>query len=520
MKSLSPVLMIQGTSSNVGKSLITTALCRWFALRGYKVAPFKAQNMALNAGVTKDGGEIGRAQMIQAEAAGVEPTVFMNPLLLKPEGDRHSQLVLLGKPAGRYHFASYHEQKPKLREIILSSLQQLRESYDLVIVEGAGSPAEVNLKAHDLVNMFVAKSVGALVLLVGDIDRGGIFASLLGTMDLLDDDERDLVAGFIINKFRGDPALFVDGVRFIEERSSRPVFGVLPYMKNHGIAEEDSLGLESRHDRLRRDPLGIDIAVIRLPRISNYDEFARLEEEPDVHVSYITDPREVADADLVIVPGSKATISDLQWLRERGFGEALKKRQAACRPLMAICGGYQMLGMMVEDEHEVEASVSRMEGLGLLPIRTHFGPEKITRQRNLFMRQEPQWMKGAKGLSVLAYEIHMGIVQPAETAEDCHKIFQDQIDQSWEGSLDGTAWVLGTLMHGLFDNQELRQVTVRNLRHLKGLDHCATVRPDRRQADFNALAETLDQHLNMPVLVKLLKLNSPEQSDAIFHTHS
>jgi adenosylcobyric acid synthase len=503
--------MVQGTSSNVGKSLIATALCRWFAQRGFKVAPFKAQNMALNAGVTRDGGEIGRAQLIQAEAAGVEATVHMNPLLLKPEGDRHSQLVVLGRPAGRYHFGSYHEAKPRLREIILNSLDELRRTHDVVIVEGAGSPAEVNLKANDIVNMFVAKSVKAPVILVGDIDRGGVFASLLGTVDLLDPDERDLVAGFVINKFRGDPALFVDGIRFIEERSGKPVFGVLPYMRHHGVAEEDSLGLDTRPDRLRRDPQGIDIAVIRLPRISNYDEFAKLEEESHCHVAYITDPRDVQDADLVIIPGSKATINDLRWLRERGFDEALKQRLAAGKPMLAVCGGYQMMGLSVDDPEQVEADVSRVEALGLLPVRTHFTADKITRQRSMQFIKAPDWMPNMSGTPVEGYEIHMGQVTLPTAGEPGSKALYDAEDGSVDGWLHADGNFLGTLIHGLFDNTHLRLASINALRRAKGLAPIKHSQARAQQNAFDELAASWDQHIDMKAILKLLDL--PARND-------
>jgi adenosylcobyric acid synthase len=509
--------MVQGTSSNVGKSLVVTALCRWFAQRGFKVAPFKAQNMALNAGVTRDGGEIGRAQLIQAEAAGVEATVLMNPLLLKPEGDRHSQLVVLGRPAGRYHFGSYHEAKPRLREIIVSSLNELRRTHDLVIIEGAGSPAEVNLKANDIVNMFVAKSVKAPVLLVGDIDRGGVFASLLGTLDLLDPDERELVAGFVINKFRGDPALFVDGVRFIEQRSQKPVFGVLPYMRHHGVAEEDSLGLDERPDRIRRDPDGIDIAVIRLPRLSNYDEFAKLEEEQHCHVSYITDPREMRDADLVIIPGSKATITDLRWLRERGFADALQERLRENKPMLAICGGFQMMGLSIEDPDQVEADVLATFGLGLLPIRTHFTANKVTRQRALQFFKAPDWMPSMTGAPLEGYEIHMGqVTLPSQDEPGCTALY-DGIDGSRDGWLHANGNFLGTLIHGLFDNTHLRLATINALRRAKGLAPMPLTPARSKQKAFDELAATWDQHIDMAAILKLLQLPARKTHAVSYH---
>ncbi|HEY0709883.1 MAG TPA: cobyric acid synthase, partial [Polyangia bacterium] len=322
---LAPALMVQGTASSVGKSLIATALCRRFQQDGLRVLPFKAQNMALNAFVTPDGGEIGRAQAAQAEAAGVAPTVDMNPILLKPEGDRMSQVVVLGKPRGRMTAADYHRHKPELRDVVAAALQRLRQNADLVIIEGAGSPAEINLKANDIVNMSVAHAADARVLLVGDIDRGGVFAAFVGTMALLDPEERARVGAFVINKFRGDPSLLGSGLDFLHERTGVPVLGVLPHLRGLSLADEDSLNLDDRvNRRARHDEL--DIAVVRLPRVSNFDDFAPLDQQPGVVLRFVDHPGDLAGADLVILPGSKSTVADLSWLRQSGLADVIIDR--------------------------------------------------------------------------------------------------------------------------------------------------------------------------------------------------
>ena len=337
-------LMVQGTASSVGKTLIVAALCRIFHREGLSVAPFKAQNMALNSFVTSDGGEIGRAQAVQAEAAGIDPRVEMNPILLKPEGGMRSQVVVLGKPLGRMTWSEYQQLKPEFVRIVADSLHSLRAKHDLIIIEGAGSPAEINLAGQDLVNMHVAAEAEAPVLLVGDIDRGGVFAHLVGTMELLAPADRERVAGFLINKFRGDVALLAPGLEFLRERFRVPVLGVIPYLERLRIADEDSVALEDRRNR-RATGLGqIDIAVIKLPRISNYDDFLALEHEDGVTVRFVEEPREMAGADLAIIPGSKSTIADLGWLHESGFALAIVDRAREGGLIAGICGGCQMLG--------------------------------------------------------------------------------------------------------------------------------------------------------------------------------
>ncbi|HET6345978.1 MAG TPA: cobyric acid synthase, partial [Myxococcota bacterium] len=324
-----PVLMVQGTASSVGKSLVATALCRIFQRRGLRVAPFKAQNMALNSAVTPEGGEIGRAQYVQAEAARVAPHVDMNPVLLKPEGDRRSQVVVLGKPIGSHTAVDYHAHKPTLRRTVADALARLRSRHDLVVIEGAGSPAEVNLREGDIVNMFVARVAGAPVLLVGDIDRGGVLAAIVGTMELLVPEERALVAGFVINKFRGDVALLQPGLDFLQARCGKPVLGVLPHVPSLRIAEEDSLSLAHRGGPRAVGPGDLDVAVVRLPRISNYDDVEALEHEAGVVVRFVEHAVAVGDPDLVILPGSKSTASDLRWLRASGLADVVVARARA-----------------------------------------------------------------------------------------------------------------------------------------------------------------------------------------------
>ncbi|HEX9307784.1 MAG TPA: cobyric acid synthase, partial [Anaeromyxobacter sp.] len=372
------VIMVQGTASSVGKSLVVTGLCRLFRRAGLRVAPFKAQNMALNAAVAADGGEIGRAQAVQADAAGIDPTVDMNPILLKPEGDSRSQVVVLGKPSGSMTAADYHRHKPELRSVVREALARLRARFDVVVIEGAGSPAEVNLKDRDLVNMDVAKAAGARVLLVGDIDRGGVFAAFVGTMELLPPEERALVGGFLVNKFRGDPRLLDSGLDFLRERTGVPVVGVLPYLRGLRIADEDSVSLDHRRRTRRAAPGELELAIVRLPRIANYDEFDALEHEPGVVVRYVDRPEELRGADLVVLPGSKSTAPDLRWLRASGVADELGARAARGDPILGVCGGCQMLGRAVLDPDGVESDEAEAAGLGLLPIVTRFRREKTT----------------------------------------------------------------------------------------------------------------------------------------------
>lgn len=461
MMRLAPTLMIQGTASNVGKSLIATAFCRLFSQAGLRVAPFKAQNMALNAAVTRDGHEIGRAQAAQAEACRVDATSDMNPILLKPEGERRSQVIVGGRSIGSMGAVEYHKVKPELRGLIAESLTRLRRSYDVVVIEGAGSPAEINLKQHDLVNMFVAKTAGSPVILVGDIDRGGVFASFVGTMELLDPEERSLVRGFIVNKFRGDVSLLTPGLDFLEKRTGVPVLGVLPYVRDHQLPEEDSLGLEERRRPRRHTDDKIRIAIVRLPRISNYDEFQPLEAEPKAAVTFIEDPAPIEDADLVIVPGTKNTLDDLAWLKESGIAAALVQRAERGGLILGICGGCQMLGGTIDDAVGVESEGRVGLGLGLLPFQTIFRHTKRTAQTKVRVILD-SWLGSSALPLASAYEIHCGRPQMAEDALKTHVgIFavterNGVADRDVDGAMSPNGAVIGTMLHGLLEEAPVR----------------------------------------------------------------
>ncbi len=500
-------LMVQGTASSVGKSLIVAALCRIFHREGLSVAPFKAQNMSLNSFVTPDGGEIGRAQAVQAEAAGIEPRVEMNPILLKPEGGMRSQVIVLGKPRGRMTWSEYQQLKPEFVRTIAESLRTLRERHDLIIVEGAGSPAEVNLAAQDIVNMHVAVEAQAPVLLVGDIDRGGVFAHLTGTMELLAPADRARVAGFLINKFRGDPALLTPGLDFLCARFKIPVLGVIPYVERLRIADEDSVALEDRRNRCIDGPGQIDIAVIRLPHIVNYDDFLALEHEDGVVVRFVEEPGELAPADLAIIPGSKSTVADLRWLNESGFARAIVARADAGALVAGICGGCQMLGERIEDPHRVESDESPARGLGLLPIVTRFASTKLTAQVRARV-ETPSILGGVDGATgeISAYEIHMGRVERAAEGAAPFRIVARNgapVD-TLDGAIGRDGRVAGTMLHGIFENNALRAAFLASMRRRKGLAPSGGTRPvASREAEYDRLAAVVAACVDLPTLRKI-----------------
>lgn len=453
-------LMIQGAASSVGKSLLVAGLCRLYARRGLRVAPFKAQNMSNNAGVTPEGGEIGRAQVTQAEACGIPPHVDMNPVLLKPEADSRSQVVVLGKKLETLPAREYYRRKAELWEVVTAALARLRSRNDLVIIEGAGSPAELNLRRGDIVNMAVALHARAPVLLVGDIDKGGIFAQLLGTLWLLAPEERALVRGLIVNKFRGDPGLFADGVRILEERGGVPVLGVVPWLRDHGVAEEDSAGLDdpARHPvrGAAADPQ-VDIAVIRLPRIANFDDFDPLAAEEGVRVRFVGTPEALGRPAAIILPGTKHTLADLAWLRAVGLAEALLDLARCGTALIGICGGYQMLGRAIRDPHGVEGG-GEAAGLGLLPVEVVFGQEKVTQQATARPLGRWPWLKTAEPLA--GYEIHAG---EATTPTPLLALERQDGSRASDGACaaDGRIW--GTHLHGLFHNDGFRRAWLSSL---------------------------------------------------------
>lgn len=491
------VLMVQGTASSVGKSLVVTGLCRLFRRAGLRVAPFKAQNMALNSAVAADGGEIGRAQAVQADAAGIDPTVDMNPVLLKPEGEARSQVVVLGRPTGSFRAAEYHARKPELRGVVREALGRLRERVDVVVIEGAGSPAEVNLKDRDIVNMDVAQAARSKVLLVGDIDRGGVFASFVGTMELLDPDERALVAGFVVNKFRGDPRLLDSGLDFLKARTGVPVVGVLPFLRGLRIADEDSVSLDHRRRTRRAAPGELELAVVRLPRISNYDELDPLEHEPGVVVRYVDRPEELRGADLVILPGSKSTAPDLAWLRESGIAHELVARAGRGEPVLGICGGFQMLGRALRDPDGVESEEREVEGLGLLPVVTTFRREKTTARVRGRLAPSALFAPGdARG-----YEIHMGAVERAGGAPALRLTARNGAACDVEdGAVSDDGAVVGTLVHGLLEDDAVRAGLLARLRARRGLAAPSAPPIPTREAEYDRLADALAAHLDWPLV--------------------
>jgi adenosylcobyric acid synthase len=496
-------LMVQGTASSVGKSLLVTGLCRLFRRAGVNVAPFKAQNMALNAAVAIDGGEVGRAQAVQAEAAGVPLTVDMNPVLLKPESDGRSQVVVLGRARGVIDARNWGERRAELAPVIAGALERLRAAHELVIIEGAGSPAEVNLQATDLVNMHVARLADAPVLLAGDIDRGGVFASLVGTLELLPAEDRARVRGMVINKFRGERSLLEPGLAFLEQRTGIPVLGVLPFVRDLGISDEDSVNLDERADRQEpHRPGALQVAVIRLPHLSNQDDFDALASEADVQLRFVEQPEQIAGADLVVLPGSKTTVGDLLWLRERGFEAPLQARAQRGEPLLGICGGCQMLGEHLRDPGMIESELPSLPGLGLLPIATHFQPEK-TIARVQIRVVTPSFLTDGRPLetALAGYEIHAGEVTLLAGARALGRIEtrNGQTAEVADGAVDGS--VAGTVVHGLFENAELRGRLLAHLRRRRGLESPApsAAAEHRPRTDrYDRWADVVAQHLDWP----------------------
>ncbi len=484
-------LMVVGSSSSAGKSWLVTALCHIYARRGVRVAPFKAQNMSNNAAVCADGAEIGRAQAVQALAAGVAPTADMNPILLKPESDARSQVVILGRAQASEAAADYYRRREALWQVATGALDRLREVYDLVIIEGAGSPVELNLLAGDIVNMPIARYANAPTLIVGDIDRGGIFAQLLGTLWLMAPEDRALVAGLVVNKFRGDAALFEDGVRILEERGGVPVLGVIPYLHGLGIPEEDAVALDVPG---RSSPAGaeIDIAVVRLPHIANFDDFDPLAAETGVQVRYVTDPRELGQPHAVILPGTKSTLADLDWLRRSGLAEAIQQLAADGAAVAGICGGYQMLGGAIGDPLHSESPVDEMEGLGLLPHRTVFGLQKETHQAKARVTGGPGWLAGLAGQEIGGYEIHMGRTE-GESPWLVVTVRSGKAAAVPDGSVgeDGRVW--GCYLHGLFGNEGLRRAWLGSL----GWRGDTSASASRLDQAFDRMADVVEAALEL-----------------------
>jgi adenosylcobyric acid synthase len=505
-------LMIQGTSSSVGKSVLAAALCRIFARRGVRVAPFKAQNMSNNAAVCGDGSEIGRAQAVQAAAAGIEPTADMNPVLLKPEADARSQVIVLGRPWGMLASGSYGRRKEALWPVVTAALDRLRAQGDLVIMEGAGSPVELNLRDSDIANMAIARYAQAPVLLVGDIDRGGIFAQMLGTLWLLEPEDRALVRGLIVNRFRGDRSLFADGIRILEERSTAPVLGVIPYLPALNVPEEDAVALDvGANGREGMPPRrSIDVAIIQLPHIANFDDFDPLALEPGVLVRYVQSAEALGRPDAVILPGTKSTIADLAWLREQGLAEAIRKLAHEGAAIVGICGGYQMLGRRIADPLGVESDRREAIGMGLLPVETTFDNAKATYQAIATVLESPGWLRVLAGQTLGGYEIHMGGTGGGTPWLAITR--RNGVDTRLaDGAIsdDGRLW--GCYLHGLFANAEFRRAWLSSLRDNGSGDHALRVRAQGMppgatlDAALNRLADAVEAAIDMQRLEAILQ---------------
>ncbi|MFV2173401.1 cobyric acid synthase [Actinomadura sp. LOL_016] len=481
-------LLVAGTTSDAGKSVVTAGLCRWLRRKGVSVAPFKAQNMSLNSMVTGDGAEIGRAQYMQAQAAGVTPRALMNPVLLKPGSDRRSQVVVLGRPVAEVDALEYGSHKERLREVVQESLRQLRDEYDVVVCEGAGSPAEINLRAGDIVNMGLARAANLPVVVVGDIDRGGVFASLFGTVALLEPADQALIAGFVINKFRGAVELLKPGLEQLHGLTGRPTLGVLPWKLGLYLDSEDTLALDAPRPDARaaygRETLRV--TVVRFPRISNFTDLDALACEPGVVVRYAASAGDLAEADLVVLPGTRATVRDLAWLRERGMAAEILRRVEEGRPVLGVCGGYQMLAEEIRDD--VESGAGRVAGLGALPASVVFGAEKTLGRPSGTAYGEP----------VEAYEIHHGVVTAAGG------------EPFLDGCRAGAVW--GTTWHGAMENDGFRRAFLRDVARAAGRDFEPA--PDvsfaaLREATLDALGDLVEEHLDTDAVWRLIEQGPP-----------
>lgn len=498
MAELARTLMLQGASSSVGKSFLTAGLCRLYARRGLRVAPFKSQNMALNSAVTPDGREIGRAQAMQAEAACVPAEAVMNPILLKAEAESRCQVVVMGRSMGSVAAVEYRAMRDHLWPQVTSALAELRRRFDLVVIEGAGSPAEVNLRDGEIVNMRVAAAAEAPVLLVGDIERGGVFAALLGTMDLLEPEERGRIRALVVNRFRGDIRLFEGGVRFLRERSGVPVLGVVPRLEVE-LPAEDSLDLERISQPRPGAPL--EVVVLGFPRISNFDELQPLAREPSVSLRVVADAADLGSPDLVILPGSKATAADLAWMRRRGLDRAVLAAHKRGAALLGICGGHQMLGGALRDPDGLEGGDG--EGLGLLPLSTTFTPTKVLARRRARALPHLGLLACARSVDASGYEIHTG----ASTGDGGRPAFEVRGDRgegpaSVDGATSEDGWVVGTSLHGLLAGADFRRAVLAALAARKG---ASLLPPPSEPPDpYDAVADALSETLDVPALDRIV----------------
>ncbi|GKX51737.1 cobyric acid synthase [Budvicia aquatica] len=500
-------LMIQGTASDVGKSVLVAGFCRIFSQDGYRCIPFKSQNMALNSGITADGKEMGRAQIFQAEAAGIKPDVRMNPVLLKPTSDRKAQVVLMGSVACNMDAVEYHQYKPQLQQQIQDVYRSLCAEADIMVLEGAGSPAEINLRDRDIVNMGMAKLADAPVILVADIDRGGVFASIYGTLALLEPDEKARVKGVIINKFRGDIELLKPGITQIESLTQVPVLGVLPWL-DVDLEDEDGVALQVGKYHGKASEL-LDIVVVQLPHIANFTDFNALAAQPDVRLRYTADPQQLTGADLIILPGSKNTLGDLTWLQSKLMDKAIIDAHQAGTPIIGICGGYQMLGTQIFDE--VESGLSHMHGLGLLDVETQFETKKHTAQVKGVTRDNlPGFLARCSQQPIAGYEIHMGVSRLGDNAIALAEMdLRNGQNEMWsDGAVNRDGSVMGSYLHGIFDQNNFTRPLLNQLRSNKGLpalDNDSFDYALHKEQQFNILAAGMREHLDIDRIYRLIR---------------
>ncbi|MGH9914789.1 MAG: cobyric acid synthase [Pyrinomonadaceae bacterium] len=510
--------MILGTASHVGKSLIVAAFCRIFAQDGYRVAPFKAQNMALNSAATPDGLEIGRAQALQAEAAGIAPTVDMNPVLIKPSSDTGAQVVVRGSVWGQVTASDYHQRRTEeLFPIVIESYRRLARAHDIIVLEGAGSPAEINLKKRDIVNMRMAEVADAACVLVGDIDRGGVFASLLGTIELLEHHERSRIHGLLINKFRGDMRLLTPGVEMIESRVGKACYGVIPFIKDLGLEEEDSVALEEVSDASivwrRCDDTSKDrpvrVGVIRFPFLSNFTDFDALSAEATVDLAYISHAEDIAKVDLLILPGSKQTIADLRWLKESKIASAISNYRI---PVIGICGGMQMLGHEIKDVGGLEGGGTE-NGLGLLPIKTYLGSDKATFKATARLLQTRFFGNEMTSTVAAGYEIHLGKTEYDAGEQPLFELTRqtsiDRQEKIFDGAISPDTLTIGSYLHGLFDTDDFRHSILSAVRVARGLNPAPlySFYSTTREARLDRLAEVVRNSINLTSIYDLLSIS-------------
>lgn len=502
-------IMLLGTGSNVGKSIIAAGLCRVFYQDGYSVAPFKSQNMALNSYITKDGKEMGRAQVVQAEAANIEPEAFMNPILLKPTTDRKSQVIVNGKVYKNMDAREYFAYKHNLKKDIMEAYNHIRENFDICVLEGAGSPAEINLKEDDIVNTGMAEMADSPVLLVADIDRGGVFAAIYGTVMLLEENERKRIKGVIINKFRGDKSLLTSGIEMIEKLTDIPVLGVVPFVPL-GIEEEDSLGIDKYNEKKEGK---IRISVIKLKHISNFTDIDALSHYNDVSLKYVTKSSELGNEDIIIIPGSKNTVEDMKDLIEKNIGREIVRIAKKGTPVFGICGGFQMMGQKIMDPEKIESDLKEISGLGLLDIETVMKSDKTTTQYKNIVKNVSGILSGTEGMEIKGYEIHQGYSYPVneknEENNNSENILKNDTaclfgDENLKGTVKDN--VAGTYIHGIFDNSEFTSHFLNEVRKLKGLDRIDEnfSYSDYKNREYDKLAEVLRGNIDIKKIYEIM----------------